>query len=773
MFNYLKNRPDSAALLFLMVIAISLMSPYLFDVTVVMWPRSGLGTDLTTYNWPPFEYLRQSIQHTGQIPLWWSSTMGGIPLIGNPGVRIYYPPLLLLALLPIPIPLAFALVNTFHIWLAGSGAYGIARLMLKTGRTAALFGGLAVLLTPRLSSNLVGDMGYTAGLCWTPLSILCVYLALNRSSWRWAVIAGIVLAVLYILNFVIIVYLGFLIGIYTLYLVVKIFSRRQSGHQIGAATARLSALLIVIGLVAAGVAAFHWLPFLSYLPYQSREAMTLEDANYLTLPLPFLINFILPTAFKFPEWEAYAGLLLLVLLPLAFLHPNRASRRLWLFVLIFAGLFSLGSATPLYSLMYQFVPGFRLMRVPARMLYFAVIALALLASLSVDYLMQNQQRHLGKNIWRWLIWSSVSLSVVTVVGRFLTRRPGELDWLLGSTVSLGLLLLLFSLWRWRRHRLNAWQLAAALMFVLLLDLFPLAATFASPKPVHEVFAQPEITAAIPEVTSPNDGVMGRLYSTRRELPDHIIVSQNWQVADGLNSFQFASYARYMRLASGCTLSGLTAAVPPCASNELSDTAYREAVPDANLLGAMNVHYVITSFDLPANTFFKLLASEGDQRLYENLAVLPRAYGVGRVEMLANPAEVWDQLTKTTLQQVVLVEPQPMVDFSPTQNDVFVPAQIINYQSDQVQIRISMPTDGMLILADAWVPGWQAWIDHQQLPVLRVNGALRGVYLKAGTHEVLFRFMPSTFTLGFMLTMATIAASATALVWRRQALYQVE
>jgi uncharacterized membrane protein YfhO len=38
-------------------------------------------------------------------------------------------------------------------------------------------------------------------------------------------------------------------------------------------------------------------------------------------------------------------------------------------------------------------------------------------------------------------------------------------------------------------------------------------------------------------------------------------------------------------------------------------------------------------------------------------------------------------------------------------------------------------------------GWTASIDGEQVPIAKVNYALRGLFVPAGTHEIIFTFEP--------------------------------
>lgn len=67
----------------------------------------------------------------------------------------------------------------------------------------------------------------------------------------------------------------------------------------------------------------------------------------------------------------------------------------------------------------------------------------------------------------------------------------------------------------------------------------------------------------------------------------------------------------------------------------------------------------------------------------------------------------------------------------------------------------MPDRGILILGEPWTPGWTAEVDRLPSEVLRVDGALRGVYLTGGDHNVIFRFNPPRLTTGLTISIITV------------------
>jgi hypothetical protein len=92
-------------------------------------------------------------------------------------------------------------------------------------------------------------------------------------------------------------------------------------------------------------------------------------------------------------------------------------------------------------------------------------------------------------------------------------------------------------------------------------------------------------------------------------------------------------------------------------------------------------------------------------------------------------------------------------FATLENPPFVPplartpadcvgsAAITQYSPDEVVVQVDTPVDGMLVLSDAYYPGWQVTVDGTPQPLFKANGVFRGVWVGQGVHEVRFVFRP--------------------------------
>jgi hypothetical protein len=69
-------------------------------------------------------------------------------------------------------------------------------------------------------------------------------------------------------------------------------------------------------------------------------------------------------------------------------------------------------------------------------------------------------------------------------------------------------------------------------------------------------------------------------------------------------------------------------------------------------------------------------------------------------------------------------------------------QIVYPEShDQLIIRCKNSGPGLLMVADTWEAGWNAYVDGSKAEILKVNGAFRGVIIGEDTAEVRFQYEP--------------------------------
>ncbi len=184
-----------------------------------------------------------------------------------------------------------------------------------------------------------------------------------------------------------------------------------------------------------------------------------------------------------------------------------------------------------------------------------------------------------------------------------------------------------------------------------------------------------------------------------------------------------------------------------------------------LLDVLNVKYIVTAetIDLP-----KLrLAWEGDNlRVYENLAVAPRAYTLP----LATAVTVDNALVALAeydprryvvmqVEDCVVCTEQGIAGFDMPVAGGYGGAEIVAYSNREVLVETAVSASSWLILNDSYFPGWKAYVrpqggteqDETEVAMSRVNGNFRGVLLNEGAWQVRFRYSPASFQLGALLS----------------------
>ncbi len=83
---------------------------------------------------------------------------------------------------------------------------------------------------------------------------------------------------------------------------------------------------------------------------------------------------------------------------------------------------------------------------------------------------------------------------------------------------------------------------------------------------------------------------------------------------------------------------------------------------------------------------------------------------------------------------------------------------VSYPSPQrAVLEVTLESSGLVILSDVYYPGWQLTIDGQPAPIYRVNVVMRGALVSAGRHRLVYTFVPRSFQVGLMGSIAGMAA----------------
>jgi hypothetical protein len=175
----------------------------------------------------------------------------------------------------------------------------------------------------------------------------------------------------------------------------------------------------------------------------------------------------------------------------------------------------------------------------------------------------------------------------------------------------------------------------------------------------------------------------------------------------------------------------------------------------------------------------------DMKVYENLRVLPRAWLVGQVQVIANE---YDQLRLIRGEmkdaqgrefdpaQTALIDPaaatKPWTQQLNQANSNAGTARILERSNDRLLIETESANDALLVLSEMAYPGWQAHLDGQAVEWQRVNYILSGVPVAAGKHRVEFFYQPQMVKNGAVVTLTTALGLLCLVIWESRKRRQI-
>jgi hypothetical protein len=134
---------------------------------------------------------------------------------------------------------------------------------------------------------------------------------------------------------------------------------------------------------------------------------------------------------------------------------------------------------------------------------------------------------------------------------------------------------------------------------------------------------------------------------------------------------------------------------------------------------------------------------------------PRAFVVYAAQS-ADYGTVLDRLAHgQEIRQCALVESPLAEPLPPTNGLAAEPAVIRRFEPNGLLVDMDARTNALLVLAEAWYPGWRAEIDGQPGACLPANAWMRAVPVRAGRHQVRLYFRQDYLLPGFLISLASL------------------
>ena len=681
------------------------------------------------------EYLADAVRH-GRLPLWNPHVALGRPFLADVDSVMFYPPNA--AYFFLEVHLAAALGIGLHLLL---GLYGTLKLARALGISPAASWAAAFVFmssAPIVGSFSAGLINYGAALCYIPLVLhLLLRLQADRSVRRVAVL-GLLLGFQILAGHPQVTWL-------TCFAALPLLVGRRLGRPIVPALKALGLDLVALGvavLAAAALAAVALLPLGELAGQSNRHAPSLAFAGsfamsalgWLTLASPND-----PHVPVMPNGQLYAGIVVFLAAPCAWLHWRQPNVRALVLMLACAALLAAGDATPVFRVFYHLIPGLAHFRIPARATVIMTLPLILAAAM---FFSTAQSR---RSLVLLFVASIAALAMAWTNARQIAMAGGPEHFACARSFALrqGVLVFfaagLLVLW-WQRGRLRlrgvAMVLAASLAVLTVLDLGGATAKLrAENREVPTDAAEARVGRALhAQGLFTADGAPPRL-AVGRLVMENSGMRRGWSTFTGYSSMMLGRVWEYIHAGIGLPVPTEQVVYPTGEILKRGPFAYDSMALRVGLDPSTNRLMVR---DIPD----------------------PRAYLAPAALRVRDHHEATRRMRDGhPFHQIALVEQALPAEIPASVPDEAIAimghADITRFEPERVTLRVESPRAAILVLAEPWFPHWEARVAGQPAECFPANAWMRAVLVPAGTSEVVFTYRSPYLVLGAGISLATL------------------
>jgi hypothetical protein len=665
------------------------------------------GGDVFGYFLPAYAYEAERLA-AGALPFWNPYQATGVPFIATLQPGALYPARLLLLVTSPAQAIGWSLFA--HLLLALLGTYALCRTLGTTPIAAAA---AAVVFVTAFALPWVHAITLYEPGAWLPILAVGVVKILSGGGWGWVLFLGAAGAMPLLAG-------GYQMSVYVCYglaivMLAVLLDRRARGEALDL---RALGRLAASGALAAATSAPQLLTTLAWSGETMRRAQPLSDPQLMSLMFDAARSARIE-AFFFRTSAAplcYFSIPVLVLAAIGLVRAGRIGLVLGLAAVGTALLSIVRPSSPLFAV-YKALPGLAMFRFPTRILVLTALFGAVTAALGITAI--GRVRPLAASGAGRVAFETVALVTVVALLAWPFVNTTEVAWRAGSN-----------------------------------------SVAPDPRFVPQVMTQ--IGSDRVSVVSDRPDLKWGTF-VRQGMRRHVRV---------LEDYEPLSSRRLGTLLS--TIAGMPAAPHPASAPFTGSIVGQRTFARPELLDLVAVRAVQAPVRwLPAGGVpgWTQVGRIGDVATWTNARALPRAYVVRRAGFVPDDAAAFATITARDFDartEVVLVgEATDDAERAATitANTPLEPARIATDEPEEVVVEVG-DGGGVLVLADAFAPGWDVVVDGRRRRLLQANYLVRAVVLEPGDRRVTFRYRAPGFALGVSVAIGAWVAALVLLAARR-------
>ena len=155
------------------------------------------------------------------------------------------------------------------------------------------------------------------------------------------------------------------------------------------------------------------------------------------------------------------------------------------------------------------------------------------------------------------------------------------------------------------------------------------------------------------------------------------------------------------------------------------------------------------------------------KVYENPNAFPRAWVVHKTIAASSDKAAFaliDQGMPDLHQVAIIATTDSALPGSAATNTDSL--RFRSYEADRMALDVNTASEGIVVLSEVYYPGWQASVNGQDTPILKVDGGLRGIRVSGGVSRLELRYVPKMAWTGLIMTLLTMIGCAAIPLFRR-------
>jgi hypothetical protein len=685
----------------------------------------------------------------GNLALWNPYQFSGLPFFGGFQSALLYPPNWIFLCLPLNMAINISVV--LHVFLMGACMYAWLRyrdlhpLASATGAVIMMFCGAY------FTHVNAGHLSNLSSMVWAPLILLAIDGIFDTRKWCWVLLGSGAVAMQILGGHPqYVYYTAIACAIYT---ALRMFPAQQRGRIVGLLTimvlfaAALTAVQLLTGLETAGESVRS-----KGTPFYFATMFAFPPENLLTLIAPYFFG-ELPglqtgpegqTIFTDPYWgrlylweaEFFIGITGLFAAVYGVARGKCSSQWIALGMVLLLFILALGARTPLFQLLYDWVPGYSSFRGTTKFIFPLTLFLVLLATMGFNRMVVD--RRVTGQAWMIAVLATVILTCATVA----VGQSGSAMWWQDVIQAVGDTRESYLSPSVRSHsefapiaaRSTAWSLGlGALTCAAIAVLMLLAAR--QPRAVYgllilaaiemTVFARSTVDSFLPpqmpSFNHPDKDNFRILLTRSPNITTTMKLHNLWGIDPGVP----LRYAQFMYHTQGHDPDKATQNL-----RFLKPHRWYDMLRGAILLVDRPQRQI------QVGTYMKRLLLIYDYQVIDDREAIFAAMD----DAAFNPRS-----------SVVLEYEPDITPTSPTGDAPRAKLVIEDQSTDHLTIRAELASPAILLITDSYSKGWRARAlpDSQQqtYQLMPANYVLRAVPLSAGKHHLVIEYMPRGFMIG--------------------------